>query len=67
MENAMSLAALIYLVIAYGILWVVPLALLIVILVRLNRVSHEVEALRRRLDGAPGARYVSPDADREEA
>lgn len=63
----MTYSVLMYLFLAYGVFLVVPLALLIVILVRLNHVSREVAALRRRLDGVPDARYGSLDADREEA
>lgn len=56
----MSYTALLYLILAYGVFAIVPVALLVIILLRLNQVSREVAALRQRLNGAT-------DADREGA
>lgn len=46
-----------YLFLAYGVFWGVPLALLVIILLRLNRLAREVAALRQRL-GDNGARHA---------
>lgn len=58
----MTFTALTYLFLAYGIFWFVPLALLVVILVRLNHLSREIAALRRRL-GSDADRWQSQGQD----
>ncbi|HHX43937.1 MAG TPA: hypothetical protein GX714_08135 [Chloroflexi bacterium] len=59
----MSAGALLYVLIAYGILWLIPVVLLISILVRMHHVRREIATLRQRLDGAPNAPHVVQRAD----
>lgn len=54
-----------FLFLAYGVLWLVPVALLVVFLVRLERMHREVATLRRRLDAVSGVRADAPNDDRE--
>lgn len=58
---------LVFLFLAYAILALAPLALLIVILLRLDRLTKEVAGLRRRLEEAESGRDTAWESDREGA
>lgn len=62
-----SSSSLVYLFLAYGAFWFIPTALLVIILLRVNRLHREVEALRRQI-GPHGADRPSAQAgDAEQA
>jgi len=63
----MSANYLLYLFLAYGVFALVPLALLIVLLVRLDRLTKEVAALRQRVEAGEQGREAAWKSDREGA
>ena len=56
-----------YLFLAYGAFWVVPMVLLVTILVRLSRLGREVEVLRERLGQDGAERAWAQDGDAAQA